>query len=62
MEPKELTIDEELELMTRKMCSVRKPKEIPIEDDQPQVKEARVVDKREKSRAKEARRKAKKGQ
>ena len=58
----ELTIDEELEQMTRQMCSVRKPKETPIEESPVQeTKEPCVVDKREKSRQKDARRKSKQG-
>jgi hypothetical protein len=64
MEPQqeELSTDEQLELLTRQMCSVRTKKsdEKEIEQTIP-AKDATVVSKRDKSRAKDARRKAKQG-
>ena len=58
----ELSTDEQLELLTRQMCSVRTKKsdEKEIEQTIP-AKDATVVSKRDKSRAKDARRKAKQG-
>ena len=58
----ELSTDEQLELLTRQMCSVRTKKsdEKEIEQTVP-VKDNTVVSKRDKSRAKDARRKPKQG-
>ena len=57
---KELTVDEELDLMMGQMFSVRTNKPEKKEEEEP-VDEKKIVSKRDKSKMKDARRKSKQG-
>ena len=57
---KELTVDEELDLMMGQMFSVRTNKSEKKEEEAP-VDEKKIVSKRDKSKMKDARRKSKQG-